>query len=48
MSPSGLAWSLFKCAALWGAFNGLSATERLLGTIREEKSSGFLFHRDMT
>ena len=36
-SPSGLAWSLYKCSALWRAVYGLSATERPLGTIREEK-----------
>ena len=35
-SPSGLAWSLYKCSALWRAVYGLSATERPLGTIREE------------
>ena len=35
-SPSGLAWSLYKCSALWRAAYGLSATERPLGTIREE------------
>ena len=32
--PSGLAWSLYKCAALWMAVYGPSATatETLLGT----------------
>ena len=35
-SPSGLAWSLYKCAALWRTVYGPSATERPLGTIREE------------
>ena len=35
-SPSGLDWSLYKCSALWRAVYGLSATERPLGTIREE------------
>ena len=47
-SPSRLAWSLYKCAALWRAVYGPSATERPLGTIREEKRSGFLSRRDMT
>ena len=43
----GLAWSLYKRAALWRTVYGLYATERPLGTIREEKgisypaSSGF-------
>ena len=32
-SPSGLAWSLYKCAALWKTAYGPSATERPLGTI---------------
>ena len=32
-SPSALAWSLYKCAVLWRAVYGSSATERLLGTI---------------
>ena len=36
-SPSRLAWSLYECAALWRAVHGLSATERPLGTIREER-----------
>ena len=31
------AWSLYKCATLWRAVYGLSATKRPLGTIREEK-----------
>ena len=35
-SPSRLAWSLYKCASLWRAVYGPSATERLLGTIHEE------------
>ena len=35
-SPSGLAWSLYKCAVLWRTVCGPSATERPLGTIREE------------
>ena len=34
---SRLAWSLYKCAALWRTVCGLSATGRPLGTIREEK-----------
>ena len=34
---SGLAWSLYKCAALCRAVFGSSATERPLWTIREEK-----------
>ena len=44
-----LDWSLLKCAVLWTAVYGSSATERPLGTIREEKgiSSGCLSHRDM-
>ena len=33
----GLAWSLYKCAALWRAVYGTFGTERPLGTIREEK-----------
>ena len=35
-SLSGLAWSLYTCAALWRTVYGPSATERPLGTIREE------------
>ena len=35
-SSSGLAWSLYTRAALWGTVYGPSATERPLGTIREE------------
>ena len=35
-SPRGLAWSLYKCAALWRTAYVPSATERPLGTIREE------------
>ena len=35
-SSSGLAWSLYKCAVLWQTVYGPSATERPLGTIREE------------
>ena len=35
-SPSCLAWSLYTCAALWTTAYGPSATERPLGTIREE------------
>ena len=35
-SPSGLAWSLYKCAVLQRAFYGSSATKRSLGIIREE------------
>ena len=35
-SPSGLAWSLDECAVLWRTVYGPSATERPLGTIREE------------
>ena len=34
---SALAWSLYKYAALWRAVSGPSATERSLGSIREEK-----------
>ena len=34
-SPSGLAWSLYKCVASWRAVYGPSATERPLGTIPE-------------
>ena len=37
ISMSGLAWSLYKCAALWRAVYDLSAPKRRLGTIREEK-----------
>ena len=35
-SLSGLAWSLYKCAALWRTVYGPSAIERPLGTICEE------------
>ena len=35
-SSRGLAWSLYKCAALWRTVYGPSATERPLATIREE------------
>ena len=35
-SPSGLTWSLHKCAALWRTVYGPSATGRPPGTIREE------------
>ena len=35
-SPSELAWSLYKSAALWSAAYGPSAAKRPLGTIREE------------
>ena len=35
-SSSVLAWSLYKCAALWRTASGPSATERPLGTIREK------------
>ena len=45
---SGFARSLYKCAALLRAVQGPCATERPLGTIHEEKASGFLFRRDMT
>ena len=45
-SASGLALSLYKCAALWKAVYGSSTTGRLLGTICEEK--GISSHRDMT
>ena len=34
---SGLAWSLYKCAALWRAVYGPSTTERPLRTTREDK-----------
>ena len=37
VSLSRLTWSLYKCAALWRAVYGSSATQRFLGTIREEK-----------
>ena len=40
-SPSGLPWSLYKCAALWRAVYGSSATKSPLGTIREEKGICF-------
>ena len=36
VSSSGLAWSLYNCAALLEIVCGPSATERPLGTIREE------------
>ena len=36
---SGLAWSLYKCASLWRAVYGPSATERRPGTICEEKGT---------
>ena len=36
-SPSGLAWLLYKCAALRRAAYGPSSTERPLGTNHEEK-----------
>ena len=49
--PSGLAWSLYKCAVLWRDFYD-SATERPLGTIRGESEfisvSGFLSRCNMT
>ena len=32
-----VAWLLYKCAALWRAVYGPSATERPLGTICEKK-----------
>ena len=35
--PSGLAWSLYKCAALLRAVYGVPTTDRPLGTIGEEK-----------
>ena len=35
-SPGVLAWLLYKCSALWRAVYCPSATERPLGTIREE------------
>ena len=43
-SASRLAWSLYKCAALWKALYAPFAPERPLGTIREEKgiSSGLV------
>ena len=34
---SGLAWSLYKCAALYRAVYGAFATENPLGTIRKGK-----------
>ena len=36
-SRSWLAWSLYKCAALFRAVFGPSATEKPQGTIHEEK-----------
>ena len=36
-SPCGLAWSPYKCVALWRAVYGPSATKRPLGIICEEK-----------
>ena len=38
-TPSGLAWMLYKFAALWRAVFSPSATERPLGTIIEENTS---------
>ena len=38
---TGLAWSLYTCAALGRAVYGASATERPLGTDREEKGIFF-------
>ena len=37
LSRSRLSWSLYKCAALWRAVYGSSATEAPLRTIPEEK-----------
>ena len=34
-----ITWLLYKCAALWSAVYGISATERPLGTICEEKGT---------
>ena len=49
---SGLAWSLYKCAALWRAVYGPSATERplkTLGTIHDDNgiSSRFLGYHSL-
>ena len=41
--PSRFAWLLYKCAALWRAVCVPSATERLLGSICEEKGIPSLF-----
>ena len=40
---SGLAWSLYKWAALWRTVYDLSATKRPLETIRKEKRISFRF-----
>ena len=40
---SWLAWSLYKCVALWSAVYGASATERLVGTICKEMENLFRF-----
>ena len=42
-SPSGLAWSLYKCEALWRAVCDHFATERPLGTVPEENRISSLF-----
>ena len=38
-SPNGLAWSLYKCSALWRAVFGPSANEKTLGTILRVSTS---------
>ena len=50
---SGLTWSLYKCAVLWRAVDGASATKRTLGTNRVEKGISSWFwvsqsRREMT
>ena len=47
-TPSSLAWSLYKCAALWRAVYGPSATERPIGTICEEKGISSRFQVSIT
>ena len=39
----GLAWALYKCAALWRAAFGPFATERSFETICEDKGISFRF-----
>ena len=44
-STSGLAWSLYKCAALWRAVYGPSGTERPFGNSNEEKGNIQVIYR---
>ena len=43
VSPSGFAWSLYKCGALCMVVYGSSATGRPHGTIRKEKGISAIF-----